>query len=755
MSVGADIPRVDGLDKLTGRAAYVDDVAIPGVLHGGTIRTPIARGRIQRVVFDPSINWSEFVIVDHRDIPAGRNAIKLIEADQPALAASEFRHKHEPVVLIAHRSIHKLRDALRAVRVEVEPLPAVLRPDMPLNPTLIQHGTDNVLKRLEIRKGAGEPGREAEFQALFDSAAHIIEGRYATGAQEHVYLETQGMVAWQEDGRLVVRGSMQCPYYVVDSLAYFFNRPREAFRVIQAPVGGGFGGKEDFPSNLAIHAALLAEKAGAPVKIVYARQEDMAATTKRHPGVVRHRTAVDAGGKLLAMDIDVVLDGGAYVTLSPVVLSRGCIHAAGPYACENIRVVGEARLTNSVPYGAFRGFGAPQTMFAIERHMDVIARRLGMSPVDLRRRNLVRDGQTLATGQVVSDGVDLPALMDAALRDAQYHERRKQHAGMNSGAGAHPYLRRGIGFATFHHGSGFTGGGETYLASEVWVEGHADGRVEVLTAQTDMGQGTSTILSQIAAGRLGLPAEQVRVATPDTSRVPNSGPTVASRTAMVVGKLIEAACDDLLQQVRSADAKADGRDAHSTHAATCSAIRAWHAANPGKRLIGRGKYEKPAHIQWDDKTYRGDAYAAYSWGTYVAEVEVDLRTYAVRVTDFVARQEVGRVLNPTLARGQIQGGVVQGIGWALYEEVVLDDGVMKNCQMTNYVIPACADLPPIRVFFEESPSPFGPQGAKGIGELPMDGPAPAILNAVCDALGIEANEIPLTPERLMTLLEGR
>lgn len=748
MSIGVDIPRVDGLDKLTGRAAYVDDVAIPGVLHGGTIRTPIARGRIKRVVFDTAINWSEFVIVDHRDIPAGRNAIKLIEADQPALVASEFRHKHEPVVLIAHRSIHKLRGALRAVRVEVDPLPAVLKPGMPLTPELIQHGTDNVLKHLEIRKGAGEAGRERDWERMFHSASHVVESRYATGAQEHVYLETQGMVAWQEDGRLVVRGSMQCPYYVIDSLAYFFDRPREAFRVIQAPVGGGFGGKEDYPSNLAIHAALLAEKAGAPVKIVYDRQEDMAATTKRHPGVVRHRTAVDAKGKLLAMDIDVVLDGGAYVTLSPVVLSRGCIHAAGPYACENIRVVGEARLTNSVPYGAFRGFGAPQTMFAIERHMDVIARRLGISPVELRRRNLVRDGQTLATGQVVSDGVDLPALMDAALNDARYDERRRQHAAMNQGAAAHPYLRRGIGFATFHHGSGFTGVGETYLASEVWVEGHADGTIEVLTAQTDMGQGTSTILSQIAAARLGVPAEVVRVATPDTSRVPNSGPTVASRTAMVVGKLIEAACDDLLRQSGVSITIATPKDLPP-------AIRAWHAANPGRRLIGRGKYQKPAHIHWDDQTYRGDAYAAYSWGAYVAEVEVDMRTYAVRVTDFVARQEVGRVLNPTLARGQIQGGVVQGIGWALYEDVVLDDGVMKNCQMTNYVIPACADLPPIRVFFEESPSPFGPQGAKGIGELPMDGPAPAILNAVCDALGIEANEIPLTPERLMTLLEGR
>ncbi len=732
MPAGADLPRIDGLDKLAGRAAYVDDLPTPGAWHGATVRSSVPRGKIRDIHFDPAFDWNDITIVDHRDIP-GPNQLKLIDVDQPVLAAGEVRHKHEPILLLAHPSVHKLRDALRAIRVDVEPLPAILDPAAPLTPDLIQYKSDNVLKHIDIRQG--DPG------PVFARAAHIIEGEYVTGSQEHVYLETQGMLAQWQDGRLTVRGSMQCPYYVLDALTHLFGRSRDAFRVIQSPVGGGFGGKEEYPSLLAIHAALLAEKSGAPVKMIYDRQEDMAVTTKRHPSRTRHRTALDKDGRLLAMEIDVLLDGGAYVTLSPVVLSRGCIHAAGPYFCENIHIRGEARLTNSPPYGAFRGFGAPQTIFAIERHMDVIAARIGIDPVELRRRNLVRTGQPLATGQIYKEPTDLPALMDRALDLAQYKARTQSHAEFNK---SHPFLRRGIGFATFHHGAGFTGGGETYLASEVWIEGKPDGTVELQTAQTDMGQGTTTILTQVVAERLGIPTEQVRVATPDTSRVPNSGPTVASRTAMVVGKLIEQACDDLLHQLGRKSGDPEISDD----------IRR-HASLPGKSLVGRAKYQKPASIQWDDKTYRGDAYATYSWATYVADVEVDLRTCRVRVTDFVALQEVGRVLNTTLATGQIAGGVVQGIGWALYENVVLEDGAMKNCQMTNYVIPSAGDLPPIRVVFEERPSHWGPGGAKGIGELPMDGPAPAIVNAISRAVTTTINEIPVTPELLLKATEGR
>ncbi|MCP4592182.1 MAG: xanthine dehydrogenase family protein [bacterium] len=730
MGIGSDIPRVEGPEKLRGDTRYIDDIRLDGVLHGGTVRAPAARGRITRIHFDPSVNWDEYVIVDHRDIP-GPNEVAHIDKDQPALVASEFRHRHEPVVLIAHRSTRALRRGLQSVRIEYEPLPAITDPWQKLVPELIQYGDDNVFKRIDIRKGA--------LEAAFARAAHVIEGRYRTGAQEHVYLETNGMLAYQQDGRLVVQGSMQCPYFVLKAMTHFFGRPQEQLRVIQSATGGAFGGKEDYPSILAIHAGLLAEKSGAPVKIVYDRGEDMAATTKRHPGWVRHRTAVDADGRLLAMEVEAILDGGAYSTMSPVVLSRGVIHATGPYSCENIHVHGEARLTNSSPYGAFRGFGVPQTEFAIERHMDVIAEQIALDPVELRRRNLLRDGQTMATGQICRDGVDLVALMDGGLARASYAERRAEYARTN---GDHPYLRRGIGFSVFLHGAGFTGGGETMLASELWVEGRADGLVEVLAANTEMGQGAKTVLMQIAADSLGLSEDQIVVAEPDTARVPNSGPTVASRTTMIVGKLLERACRDLASTV--------GVDGPSLP----GAIRAWHKANPSQRLIGRAKYEAPKHIRWDEATYRGDAYSCFAWAVHVADIEVDLRTYMVRVCDYVALQEVGKVVNPTMAAGQIRGGVAQGIGWALTEDVVLEDGAMANTQLSNYTIPSSADLPPIRVFFEEQPLPYGPGGAKGIGELPMDGPAPAIVNAVCQALGTNVSRIPLTPERLMAHLEG-
>jgi len=438
----------------------------------------------------------------------------------------------------------------------------------------------------------------------------------------------------------------------------------------------------------------------------------------------------------------VLLDGGAYVTLSPVVLSRGLIHAAGPYFCENVRIDGRAVFTNAVPFGAFRGFGAPQTLFACERHMDVIARTLGMDPALLRRVNLIRDGQSTATGQVINDGSDRVAVLERALDVSGWREKRRAHAAFNA---ARAPVRRGLGLATFYHGGGFTGGGEVYLKSRLQVAGLPDGRIEVRSANIEMGQGTLTVFTQIAADRLGLAPDAVVIAEADTARVPNSGPTVASRTTMVVGRLVERACDDLRRRLGlSESARGDSVRA---------ALRDWHRAHPDQSLVGEVVYEKPPGINWDDATYRGDAYGAFAWAAYVAEVEVDLRTCAVRVTDFVAVQEIGKVINETLARGQVQGGVVQGIGWALMEECKWQDGAMVNNQLTNYIIPTSDDVPPIRVAFLETPYPHGAQGAKGLGELPIDGPAPAILNAIAEATGADPRTIPLTPERLMTIAE--
>jgi len=725
------VQRREGLAKLTGRERYVDDLPLENFLWGMTVRSPAPRGRITAVRFGNDVDWSEFVIVDHRDIP-GPNEILLIERDQPVLAASHVRHVHEAVLLVAHPSREMARRAAQAVEIVVVPEPAALDFRVAPRPEQIQYGADNVLKRLKIEKG--------DVERALAHAPVVVEGAYETGAQEHVYLETQGMIAWLEEDVLVVKGSMQCPYYVLNALQHALGRDERRVRVIQAPTGGGFGGKEEYPSTIALHAALLALKARRPVKLVYDRSEDMAATTKRHPALVRHRTGLTEDGRLLAQDIEVILDGGAYVTLSPVVLSRGIIHAAGPYACDHVRIAGRAMFSNAVPFGAFRGFGAPQTLFACERHMDVIARTLRMDPVELRRKNLIRDGQRTATGQVIQDGTDRVAVLERALALSTFEEKRRAHTAFNA---AQRSKRRGIGLATFYHGAGFTGGGEVHLNSRLRVAGLPDGRIEVLSANIEMGQGTLTVFTQIAAERLGVTPDDVVIGEPDTARVPNSGPTVASRTTMVVGHLIERAVDDLRTRV--------GLDDRARGSVVKDAIAHWYAAHPGGRLVGEAVYEPPPGISWDEQRYQGDAYGAFAWAAYVAEVEVDLRTCATRVIDFVAVQEVGKVINPTLARGQVQGGVVQGVGWALMEECKFKDGAMVNNQLTNYLIPTSDDVPPIRVAFVENPYPHGAQGAKGLGELPIDGPAPAILNAVAAATGTEPRAIPLTPERLMDL----
>jgi len=515
--------------------------------------------------------------------------------------------------------------------------------------------------------------------------------------------------------------------------------------VIQTETGGAFGGKEDYPSILAAHAALLAMKSAHPVKMVYDRMEDLAATTKRHPSRVRHRTALDGNGKLLAMDIEIATDGGAYSTLSSTVLSRATLHSPEPYVCPNVRVRSRAWATNTVPYGAFRGFGAPQAIFAIERHMDEIAAAIDIDPVELRRRNFLHDGDTTATEQVMREPVILDQLLDRALAESGYNAKRARFARENK---TNP-VKRGMGIAAFYHGSGFTGSGERNLNSLAGIDVTAEGKVRVLVSSTEFGQGTNTVLTQIAAEAIGIDYEDVVMAPPDTGIVPNSGPTVASRTSMVVGKLIERACLQLVALLRENAGLADNFGREEFFAA-CERFRAAKG-----EVVSLCRYEAPPNIFWDDQKYRGEAYPAYAWSIHVAQVAVDTVTYSAEVEDFWAVQEAGRVLNPVLAGGQIEGGVAQGIGYALYEKVLLQNGRMVNNQMTNYIMPTAEDVPPIHVYFVEVPFSHGGYGAKGIGELPHDGPAPAILNAIRDAVGVSFTSIPLLPEDLFEKLAVR
>ena len=730
--VGKSVPRKEGRDKVTGQSQYVDDMVLPNMLFGATVRSQVPRGRIKRISFGPGIAWEEFVIVSAKDIP-GKNCIALIGEDQPCLATEVVNHPEEPILLLAHANRHLLPQAAVAISIEYEPLPAIFSIEESEARSQIIWGPDNIFKTYLIEKGS--------LEGVWEKADYIVEGEYSTGAQEQLYIENNGMIAaFDEAQGITVWGSLQCPYYIHKALMALCNLPAEKVRVVQMETGGAFGGKEEYPSMIAAHAALLAIKARKPIKIIYDRMEDMVATTKRHPSRTRHRTAVSRDGKILGGEIDFTIDGGAYATLSSVVLSRGVIHAGGPYYWPSVRIRAKAVATNMPPHGAFRGFGAPQSLFAMERHMDRIAQTVGLSPVEIRRRNFLQPGQATTTEQVVREPIDLGKLLDRALEVSDYHAKKESFAKQNQLG----VFRKGMGIAAFLHGAGFTGSGERYLSSVVGVEGCADGSIRVLVSSTEFGQGTKTVLSQIAAEALCLPYENVSMAQPDTLEVPNSGPTVASRTVMVVGKLVQSAALGIAQTLISSGLLHEGysanefRTACQQHVAEHGQFRSW------------SRYEAPTGIFWDDQAYRGEAYAAFAWAVYVAEVTVDLTTYGVSVDDFVALQEVGKVLHPLLARGQIIGGVAQGIGFSLYEKVVWQNGRMQNGQMTNYIMPTSSDLPTIRVFFEELGNIHGAYGAKGIGELPMDGPAPAILNAVEDALGVPFDAIPLLPEDIMS-----
>src|SRR5687768_10985171 len=435
--IGKPFPRKEGRKKVTGQALYIDDLTFPGILHGVTVRSPVARGRIKNISFEGDIPWDEFTIVTAKDIP-GANYVALILNDQPYLAAEFVNHPEEPVLLIAHDDKYLVQEARRNVRIEIEEQPAVFTLEDALAKKEIIWGEDNTFKRFLVDKG--------DVDAAWANADFIVEGEYETGAQEQLYIENNGAIAIANGNEgVTVWGSMQCPYYVHKALVKLFDFPEDMIRVIQTETGGGFGGKEEYPSLITGHAALLAWKSGKPVKLIYDRAEDMVATTKRHPSRTRHKTAVTKDGKLSAMEIEFVVDGGAYCTLSPVVLSRGTIHAAGPYLCPNVRIRSQAVATNTPPHGAFRGFGAPQSIFALERHMDKVAHALDLTPEEFRRRNFIHEGETTATSQVIRERVDMDHLLTRALQCSDYHAKREAFARINARGSGVFGKKRGIG----------------------------------------------------------------------------------------------------------------------------------------------------------------------------------------------------------------------------------------------------------------------------------------------------------------------
>ena len=727
--VGRAVPRGDAIAKIRGTARYIDDYSLPGMLYGATVRSTRQRARIVKITA-PALPDGVFYLTA-RDIP-GENYVALFNRDQPLLAAMTVNYVGEPIALLAGPDRDQLLALSGQFQIEYEDLPVIDDLEAALSgesPPI--YNTDNIFKSYAYIKGNPE-------QAFSDSAFEL-EATYHTGYQEHVYLEPQGMLAWPLERGVKIIGSMQCPFYIQKGITPSLKLNPDDIVVEQTVTGGAFGGKEDFPSMLAGHAALLALKTGKPVKMIYDRGEDILCTTKRHPSRTVHKIAFDSSHKLTGLEIDLVLDGGAHSTLSQVVLARAALAAPGAYRCTNIRLVARAVATNQLPAGAFRGFGAPQAFFPIEMQMNHAAYRLGIDPCTLRKINLLRRGDRTATGQLLKESVGLSKALTAVARRTDFVHKYRSYCQQERPA----RILKGIGLTTFFHGCGFTGKGEEIIKASATMDYSLAAGARLRLATVDMGQGMITVMRQIAAETLGLPIQEVQVTTPNTAEVPNSGPTVASRTTMIIGGLVYQCCLDLYKAVRAEPSKHDFRQKAEAHLEKDQVISA-------NRV-----YKVPDDVVWDEDRFIGEAYPIFSWAAAVVEVRVDSLTCEVTVEKVTAAHDIGKAINPVMVEGQIEGGTLQGLGYASLEQLTVSGGHLKQASLTDYIIPTTLDAPLIEPIIIEEPYSRGPYGAKGVGEQPLVGIPAAYVGAVENALRVEFYEIPLTPEIIHRRVHGK
>ena len=700
--ISKSVVRKDHAPKITGTSIYVDDYANTGVLTGRFLRSKTARARIVSVTV-PELPPGYFY-VDKDDVP-GVNKVHIVMDDTPVFAQDTVEYIGEPIAMVVGPDVRQVEAILAGIRVEYEEL----------EPVLDLRRADTVFFDYEYGRG--------DLEKAFAEADQVFTEEFSTGYQDQTYLETQGMMAEPEpDGRMFVHGSLQCVYYVHTALMQALGCGPEDVHVLQDVTGGGFGGKEDFPSILGCQVAVAAKKAGAPVRCVFSRREDLEFTPKRHPSLCTYRAAVK-DGRVTAMDIEVLFNAGAYTTLSAVVLQRGVICASGVYNIEHLHVHGKALKTNTVPSGAYRGFGAPQTFFAVEMFMDHIAKDLGEDSLEFKERHLVKQGDKTSTSGIYHFPVPLPDMIEEVNAACDFRRKHREYALPQTGR-----FRRGIGMSLYFHGAGFTGSGERDIIKAVCrLAKHADGTVEILAANGEIGQGLRTTFPKIVAKELGLPLEKVCFEHPDTARVPDSGPTVASRSLMIVGELLRRCA------VRLRETWVDGEE----------------------QMVEEHFKEPDFMIPFYLDKFQGDAYPTYAWGVNAIEVEVDTYTGLTKILGAYGSFDVGTPMDEGIVMGQMEGGFLQGIGYASMESMDYDSrGRIRNNSFSDYLIPTAADVPNLTCMLHVEKYPDGPYGAKGAGELPLVGAPGAYVEAMEQALGgsVRLRHAPFTPEDTMKVI---
>ena len=703
--------RQDAWDKCRGKAGYLDEMSFPDMLHACTVRSTVPRGRI-RAIHAPPLPQG-YCIVDKNDIP-GKNAFVMLGQDLPLLAEDTVNFVGQPILLVVGPDRAGILDICDQIKIEYEEIPPVATwedADGGIVPPIA--GTHNVFLQRDFERG--------DVDKAFTACNRYFEDEFRTNYQEHLYLETLRVAAVPEGERMVIYGPMQGPNAVPLTLSFALGWNADRIRFVCTTVGGAFGGKIETPVLLAAHAAVAAYKTKKPVRIIYEREEDILASSKRHPSRIRIKSSVNDNHEITAIDMAIDYMGGAYLGPSPIILEAGLKMATGPYRFENVRVSGRIIATNYLTPGAMRGFGVVQITSAIETHLCRVARMLGLEPLDFRMAHILRKGDRTCTGGTVRDEVKMDEIVSRIEAASGYREKRLRWSGQQS------TVRKGIGMALYAFGAPHTTKGTPRRRPRpLTIRRTASGDVRILTTIVEIGQGIQTAFREIAACVLEIPIENIRMKNPDTDiDAPTLG-TGASLSVVLFGKSLERAALRL---------KARWRE-------------------PGE-IEETEDYLEPDDIEWDENSMSGDAFHTYSWGATVIEVCVDTRTCEVQVTGIWAVHDIGEPIHELISLGQVDGGVVQGLSFGLMELLEGKNGVLLQGRLRDYPIATSRDVPSIERSFVANPYREGPFGAKSVGEMPIVGAPAALAEALNDALGIEIHQAPMTPERILALLKEK
>ncbi len=750
-AIGRPHWRVDGIGKVTGRARFGADLSLPGMLWGKVLLARRPHARIRSIDTDkarrvPGVR----VVLTAADLPFEK-FFGVVIKNQPILAVDRVLHYGDGVAMVAAETREEADEAISNIRVDYEDLPGVFNPEEAMLPGApILHEASNVCVHHRVRKG--------DVQAGLGDAAIVLERTYKTQHIEHAYIEPEAVLAEPtEDGGMRVIGSIQNIFSTRRSLAAVLGCDLARVTVEHAAMGGSFGGKDEVMTQMACRAALLATAAGRPVKIVNSRENSMVESYKRHPYVMHYKLGAAADGRLTAIETRIVADAGAYASMSPFVTWRSVVQATGPYECPNVSTDVYAAYTNNVYTGAMRGFGSPQVNFAIESLIDELAEQLGRDPLELRLQNGIQRGSVTATGQTLDHEVSLGEVLREAAERAGWARKRRVIEEKNRSR--KDGKRTGIGLACSYRGVSLGAEGTDAVGAIVSVQ--TDGSVLVSVGLTDMGQGVSSAVSLIAAEVLGIDTRRVKFWNVHTGRVPDSGPTVASRSTLMGGQAAKKAAEAVLEVLfevvaESIDAPKgrlvarDGRIFVSDDVARGRSFEeaAGLAFARGRPLLGFGWHKSP-RTTWDEEKGQGEAYFTFVYGANVAEVEVDAETGKVEVTKVTAAHDVGRAISPAMIRSQICGGIAMGLGYAILERFGIDDGIPTSWNLDEYLIATSLDMPEVEAIIVENPDPLGPFGAKSIGEPATEIAAPAIANAIAHAVGRRVRELPADLEMVL------